>query len=293
MFIRKLFVTVAIAILQMALQAPAQLLHPTSPMPKFGAASVRPSKPSDELPTGGTNVDSYRLERRPIKDLIAYAFGLGYDQELVNVPSWVMHDSFDVLAKIDNDEVDAYRKLGRYEREAQMRWMAQSLLEERFHLKYHFETRTMPIYELQIAKDGFKCPRDTTSPPAIADTSKPTFRWSSAPAPPPPPPGWQPPSPQQQRANMQSLHLRTQGWPFWLLVTTLGHQPELNGRPLIDKTELDGSYLCNMVWSQEGSEGTNQPFFSATQDQLGLKLQPTKGPVEVLVIDSIDRPTEN
>lgn len=92
---------------------------------------------------------------------------------------------------------------------------------------------------------------------------------------------------------MQSLHLRTKGWPFWLTVALLSHQTELEGRPVIDKTGLEGAYDCEMNWSQVDSDGAGQSFFSAVQDQLGLKLQPSKGPVEVLVIDSISRPSEN
>ena len=92
---------------------------------------------------------------------------------------------------------------------------------------------------------------------------------------------------------MQSLHLRTKGWPFWLIVATLGHQPELEGRPVIDKTGLEGAYDCEMNWSQTDSDGANESFFSAVQEHLGLRLQPSKGQVEVLVIDSISRPSEN
>jgi uncharacterized protein (TIGR03435 family) len=73
----------------------------------------------------------------------------------------------------------------------------------------------------------------------------------------------------------------------------LGHQPELEGRPVIDKTGLQGAYDCEMSWSQANSDGTGQFFFTAVRDQLGLTLQASKGPVEVLVIDSIGRPSEN
>ncbi len=273
--------------------ASAQLLHPSSPMPSFAVVSVRPASPNEDRSGGGTSPDSYRAERTTIKDVLAYAFGLGYEHELVDAPSWVTNDRFDIQGKLDDDQVAGLRKLSRDDREEQMRLMAQSMLVERFHLAYHFETRELPVYLLEIAKSGLKCPRDTTSQPAIADPTRPRFRWSAAPAPPPPPPGWQPPSPSAQKTLMQSLHLRTKGWPFWLIVATLGHQPELEGRSLIDKTGLEGAYDCEMNWSQAESDGTGQFFFTAVRDQLGLTLQPSKGPVEVLVIDSISRPSEN
>ena len=274
-------------------QASAQLLHPVSPMPSFSVDSVRPTDPNEDLSHGGVSPDSYRADRTTLKDVLGYAFGLGYDHELVNAPSWITNDHFDIQGKLDDDQVANLRKLSRDDRDEQMRLMVQSILAERFHLTYHFETRELPAYLLEIAKSGLKCPRDTTSKPAIADPSRPRFRWSSAPAPPPPPPGWHPPSPSEQNVLMQSLHMRTKGWPFWLILASLSHQPELEGRPVIDQTGLEGAYDCEMNWSQANSDGTDQSFFTAVRDQLGLTLQPSKGPVEVLVIDSIQRPSEN
>lgn len=273
--------------------ASAQLLHPASPMPSFSVVSVHPTDPKEDFPHGGINTDSYRATSTTIRAVLAYAFGLGYDAELVNAPSWVMNDHFDIQGKVDDDQVAVIRKLSRDDRDEQMRLMVQSMLAERFHLAYHFETRDLPVYVLEIAKSGLKCSQDTTSPPAIADPTRPRFRWSAPPPPPPPPPGWHPPSPSEHQALMQSLHLRTKGWPFWLTLTFLGHQPELAGRPVIDKTGLEGAYDCEMNWSQVDSEGAGQSYFSAVQDQLGLKFQSSKGPVEVLVIDSIGRPSAN
>jgi bla regulator protein BlaR1 len=273
--------------------ASAQLLHPTSPMPRFDVVSVRPTNPNQDLGHGSVSPDSYRAERTTIKQVIDYAFGLGYNKELANAPAWVTEDHFNIQGKVDEEQVARLHKLSRDDRDEQMRLMMQSMLSERFHLAYHFETRELPVYLLQIAKGGLKCTRDTTSKPAIADPSRPRFRWSAAPAPPPPPPNWHPLSSSEQKSLLQSLHLRTKGWPFWLTVTMLGHQPELEGRPVIDKTGLEGAYDCEMNWSQAESDGTGQFFFTAVRDQLGLTLHPSKGPVEVLVIDSISQPSEN
>lgn len=273
--------------------ASAQLLHPTSPMPSFDVVSVRPTNPNQDLSNGGVSPDSYHAERTTIEPVLAYAFGISYDKELANAPAWITNEHFDIQGKLDDAQVASLHKLSPDDRDQQMRLMVQSLLAERFHLTYHFETRVLPVYLLEIAKGGLKCTRDTTSKPAIADPSRPRFRWSTAPAPPPPPPGWHPPSPSEQKTLLQSMHLRTKGWPFWLTVTMLSHQPELLGRPVIDKTGLEGAYDCEMNWSQANSEGTGQFFFTAVRDQLGLTLHPSKGPVEVLVIDSIDRPSEN
>jgi uncharacterized protein (TIGR03435 family) len=76
-----------------------------------------------------------------------------------------------------------------------------------------------------------------------------------------------------------------------MLVTVLSHQPELDGRLLIDKTGLSGSYDCEASWTRETGDGPY--FFSAIQEQMGLKLEAEKAPVELLVVDHVDRPSDN
>ena len=269
--------------------ASAQLLHPASPMPSFSVVSVRPSKDNDGVKGSSTTLAAYRSERTPLSAVLSYAFGMGYDQELVNAPTWVTHDPFDIQARLDDDQMTTLGKLSRDDREETMRLMVQSMLAERSHLVYHFETRQLPLYQLEIAKSGLKCPADPEAPHAIPDMSRPRFRWSAAPAPPPPPRDAPVPVP----APHPLLHMRTRGWPFWLLVTMISHQPELEGRPVVDKTGIDGAYDCQLTWSHGGADEPGDPFFDALQKQIGLKLQFTKGPVEVLVIDSIQQPTEN
>jgi uncharacterized protein (TIGR03435 family) len=262
-------------------------------MPSFSVVSVVPSRPDEMASQTSTNADSYHAERTTIQEVLAYAFGIGYDGEMIKPPAWVSHDRFDITGKLDDEQIAVFHAMDRDEREAHMRLMVQSLLQERFHLVYHFETRELPVFRLGIAKSGFKCPRDTTSPPAITDPSRPRFRPSAAPPPPPPPPGWQPPSPQELRRLQQSMHLHTKGWPFWLFVTVLSHQPELEGKPVLDDTGLDGAFECDLMWSREGTEGTGQDFFPAVRDQLGLKFELSRGRIEVLVVDSIDQPSAN
>ena len=169
-----------------------QLLHASGERPSFAVASIRPSSP-DVVSHGGSGVGRYAEPATTVKEMIKYAYGIGFDGELVGGPRWVSTDKFAVEAKADGAEVDALKKMSRGDRDEQMRLMMQSLLAERFGLVVRFEMKELPVYELVVAKGGLKCAVDTTSPPAIADTSRPRFRWSNAPAPPPPPPGWVPP----------------------------------------------------------------------------------------------------
>ena len=267
--------------------AAAQLLHPAPKLPSFSVVSIRPSNPAEDQAHGTITPDTYRAEHITLRELIAYAFGLGYEQELVGAPSWVLNDRFDVQAKLDEDQLADFGKRNRDGREEQMRLMMQSVLAERLHLTYHFSTRSLSVFELQLTKGGLKCPQDTTSPPAIADPALPRFRWYNPPAPPPPARDSSPPS------AAPALNLRTRGWPFWLLVSWIGHQPELDGRPLIDKTGLNSSYDCQMSWSHDVSDEAKESLFSALQSQLGLRIQAARNPIEVLVIDSIQKPSAN
>lgn len=272
---------------------PVPLLHPVAQMPSFSVTSVRPMKPGDDAPGGHTTLDTWSEQRFTVREMIAYGFGLGYDGELSGGPSWMYNERYAVQGKLDDEDAAAAKTMSRDDQQEALRLRVQTLLKDRFHLQYHFETKTMPVYRLQIAKSGLLCKRDLESKSAITDPSRPRFRMSAPPPPPPPPPDWHEPSPAEMRALQQNMHMRTRGWPFWLLVAVLGHQSELGGRPVIDETGLDGPYDCDMVWSREGSEGTNQYLFEALQTQMGLRLAPSKGLVEVLVVDSIDRPSEN
>jgi bla regulator protein BlaR1 len=269
-----------------------QILHATAPRPSFAVASIRPS-PSDEDTRRELQADSFTTRAMTLKQIISYAYGITFDHELSGGPNWVRTDKFDIEAKPDETEAAALSKLSHDDLDEQMRLMVQSLLAERFKLTATFQKKELPVYELVIAKGGLKCTKETPDSP-LAAASPPRFRNSAAPPPPPPPPGYTQPTPDEARAlAQQPLRLRTKGWPFWLVVTMLSHQPELDGRMVVDKTGLDGSYDCQASWSREGSDGTGPSFFTAIQEQMGLKLEPAKGPVEILLIDHIELPSKN
>ena len=289
--LRSAIVGVVLVCVAGVLPVRAQLLHSSGERPSFAVASIRPSSP-DEVGHGGSGVGRFAESATTVRELIKYAYGIGYDGELSGGPRWMATEKFAVEAKVDDAEVDALSKMSRGDRDEQMRLMMQSLLAERFKLVVRFEMKELPVYELVVAKGGLKCAQDA-SPPAIADMSRPRFRWSAAPAPPPPPPGWVPPSAEEARRMTQSLHMRTKGWPFWLVVAALSHQPELDGRTVVDKTGLEGSFDCEMTWSQAGSDGPGPSLFTAVQNDLGLKLEPAKGIVEVLVVEGVEQPSEN
>jgi uncharacterized protein (TIGR03435 family) len=152
--------------------------------------------------------------------------------------------------------------------------MLQSLLADRFKLVFHKETREEQIYDLVVDKGGSKLK-------VAVDTVK--------------------GSPQGLRAGRGEV--TGMAAPMQQLSNFLSEQL---GRSVIDKTDLDGKYDFTLKWMPDplASGGSSGPdaipldpsapsLTAAVQEQLGLKLQPTKGPVEILVIDHVEKPSEN
>lgn len=271
-----------------------QILHAGGPRPSFAVASIRPSPlDGDELEhSGDERPDSFTTTSMTLKQIIAFAYGITFDHQLSGEPAWVKTEKFNIVAKPDEAEVAALSKLSRNDLDEQMRLRLQSLLAERFQLKVSFKKKELPIFELVVAKGGLKCAKLVPST-FLTKLPPPRFRWTSFPPPPPPPPGYTPPSPEEARRLTQTLHLRTNFMPFWMVVDGLSHQPELDGRPVVDKTGLEGNYDCQATWSRAGSEGSGPSLFTAMQDQMGLKLEPSKGQLETVVVEHVERPSEN
>jgi len=269
----------------------AQILHATGPRPSFAVASIRPSQPDDYIARRDFRADSFTTNAMTLKQIISYAYGVTFDRELEGGPGWVRADKFDIEAKPDETKIPALSKLSHDDLDEQMRLMVQSLLAERFHLAVSFQKKELTVFALVIAKSGLKCTKIEAKTP-LAALPPPRFHWTALP-PPPPPSGYIPPTPEEKRILTQTMHMRTQYWPFWLVVTAISHEPELEGRPVIDKTGLEGSYDCEASWSRVDSDCPGSSFFTAIQEQMGLKLEPSKEPVEVVLIDHVEQPSEN
>jgi len=240
---------------------------------KFEVASIKPNISGAEgsrfTPAPG-RIDG---ENVPVDLLIRAAFSIQSFQ-IVGAPDWINSARFDILAKAEGTPTDD-----------QMLLMLQSLLGDRFQLKFHRETRELPIYSLTVAKSGFKLHESTCTirDPMVPETS--------------PAPG-QPNYCEGMRAatkgtlsvmDGQGIGIAT--LPRWL--------SQMLGRPVVDKTGLNGRYDLHLEFSHEqlrgepAAETIGPSIFTAFEDQLGLKLSTDRGSAEVLVIDHIEKPTEN
>ena len=209
------------------------------------------------------------------------AFGLR-DNQIVGTPNWATTYLYAIEGKIDPSVASELGKLSPTQQNLARARMLQALLVDRFKLKAHPENREGPVYFLAVAKSGPKMKQAT---PGETYPKGPTgfpFPWHA---------GMTVMAP----SDPGSTKRIALGAPLSGLITTLSMWLHC---PVIDKTGLTGKYNFQLQWTAnenaETAPETNWPsLFSAIQQQLGLKLEPAKGPVPVLVIDHVEKPSGN
>jgi uncharacterized protein (TIGR03435 family) len=246
---------------------PANIANPT-----FDVVSVKPNKSSDggnrwgRHPGGG-----WFMVNMAASFLIRQAYPTKAD-EIVGAPAWVTSERFDVDARATF--------VPTVEQERQM---LRALLAERFKLAAHYETQERPIYNLVIARaDGRAAPQLRR-----IDTDCTTYKRPIAAAAPKPNPGEAVACGFRMSSGGTMLSLVSGGRSMESLSEIISGYA---GRPILDKTGLTGYYAFTLEFS---GVTDGESVFTALQEQLGLKLEPARGPLDVVVIDHIERPTEN
>ena len=235
-----------------------------------------------------------KIRGSSIEDVIEFAYAVPSDNELSGGPSWIRTDKFDITAKPDGAETLMLSKLSNTDLRIQMQLMFQSLLEERLHLKVSFAMKDLPLFALVVAKGGFKCTNAAPdAPPASMQYPRDDASGPPPPPPPPLPPGYVPPSPSSEPGDGHATSWAMHEWTFPLIVAWITRQPELGGRMVVDKTGMDGIYSCDVSWVPEGTDVLGPSFITAMEEQMGLRLQSEKGPVETIIIDHIEQPSGN
>jgi uncharacterized protein (TIGR03435 family) len=236
------------------------------PSKMFDAASVRQNTSGEQ--GGGTSSGSGHMTTRnaSLRSLLLHAFPI-QETQLVGGPGWLDSDRFDVVAKAAGKTPDA-----------DLRVMLQNLLVERFSLKMHVETRSLPIYALALAHEDGRLGPDlhpgTTGryPGEIAYTGG------------------------GLSAAGQSMVMRGATMPE--LAASLSAKLE---RTVVDRTGLDGRFELELRYTMPDGPamtasdpaGRAPDLFTALQEQLGLKLEATRAPIDVLVIDGAEHPTND
>ena len=254
----------------------------------FEVASIKPNSGDDHrigiqfMPGGGL-----RTTGTTLKFLITFAYDVR-DFQVSGGPGWINSDRFDIMAKSDRDAAeggaDDLRKMSDAQMKTateQMRAKLQALLADRFQLTIHHETKDQPVYALVIGKNGSKLKESEVKQGGD----------------------------RRRMMRMGRSELNAEGVAIDMLTNTLSN---VLGRPVIDRTGLKGNYDFKLTWTpdpgQAGGFGGPPPpgveappppdpngpsIFTAVQEQLGLRLESQKGPVDLIVIDKVEKLSEN
>jgi uncharacterized protein (TIGR03435 family) len=237
--------------------------------PAFEVATIKPSDPAHPeqiIALRGAEVITTNVT---VHALINLAYWL-HPKQLTGGPAWTESDKFDVAGKPDapgQPNVD------------QMKMMIQKLMADRFQLKFHYEKRDLPVYAITIAKTGAKLIQSQEDPKGI--------------------PGW------GSGRNPSGMIMTFRNSPMSQFTAVLQNSMD---RPVVDQTGLSGRYDFSLNFTPDPAQaaligGPPPPaadnpdaapnLFTAFQQQLGLKLESTKAPVDVMVIDKVEKPSEN
>lgn len=266
---------------------------------EFDVATIYPSQ---DARLGGVvgflSEDSYRARNMTMRFIIRNAYDLwgGREEMVLGGPKWLDTDGYYITAKMDATVADKLKKLSPDQRKLTQDKMVQALLADRFKLAIHREARQFPVYELTIAKAGLKLheakPGDTYEHALQGGPGKAGDIIGTIGA--------------EPAGNTMTIY------GFGVSMSALAHNLSTKAGQIVqDKTGLTGSYDFTLKYwlnlIRVGSDGTPDPqsaaaasepaggpsLFTAIQQQLGLKLESTKGPVDVVVIDHVERPSGN
>jgi uncharacterized protein (TIGR03435 family) len=271
-------------------QTQTQNVASTAPTYEYDVATIKPTKPSDNGVRSGINYppDGFTVTGLTLQTLIQQAYGI-QNYQLLGAPAWLNSERYDVDAKMDSSVADALQKLSPEDRFPARQKMLQALLADRLKLAFHRETKELPIYLLVTAKNG---PKLKEAKPDNSDSKGVQGRGGRG------GPGM------STTSRVGSESLTAQAVPISGLAQLLARYLKRN---VVDKTGLTRNYDFTLQWATDESgmqpapasggapppESGGPTLSAALQEQLGLKLESGKGPVEIIVIDHVERPSGN
>lgn len=236
---------------------------PPAKLPEWDVVSVKQADPSCPHGSGINGMaDGVRVYCASALFAIEFAYEIREPSRIIGAPEWVKSGPrWDIDAKVSGEDAAAFSKLAWQDKYRMLR----PVFEERFHLKGHIEKREIAVYDLVVAKGGPKLKQ------AAPDEAPKSYMRM------------------QDEGKIDSVSM-----PLTAMLPMLNTEA---GRPVVDKTDLTGKYdfiLDYMPAAKAATDETGGPsIFTAVEEQLGLKLEPAKEPMDVLVIDSIEQPAAN
>jgi uncharacterized protein (TIGR03435 family) len=225
----------------------------------FDVVSVKPARPDAGTAFYWRNTGNGFSTTTTVENLIQNAWSFVLEDQIVNLLGWAKSDKFEIAAQMDPEMYAAFRKLSDHEQDLHWNRMMQAILEDRFHMQSHSESRVLPAYALVLTKGG----------PKLKPSSAQGGGWSTG------------------RGRITG-HLDMSTLADFLSTVLV--------RIVVDQTSLKGEYDISLTWTpddQRGLPDSGPSLFTALQEQLGLRLQPTKAPVASLIVDHIEKPSAN
>jgi len=242
----------------------------------YDVATIKPANPNAQGGGGGMRPNgSFYTKNQSLKNIVCGAYDVMLFQ-CVGGPAWFESDQYDIEAKPDSATQEQLQTLGMKQRVQVYQRMQQALFADRLKLKVHYETREMPIFALVVAKGGLKMHESKDG-----DTYANGLKGSDGKA-------------FGRGAFMVGNGKMTaQGMSMDALA---GQLAATTSHIVSNKTGLTGVYDFTLRYSDDmaaNADSSAPSIYTALEEQLGLKLEPTKGPVDVLVIDHVERPSAN
>lgn len=248
---------------------PLPRLPPMAPdaNPAFEVATIKPSNPDRPGRAFLVRGRQFSTINTTVSALITFAYKI-QPKQIMGAPAWIESDKYDLVATPDGEGQPNDR---------QWRGMLQKLLVDRFKIAFHHDKKELSVYALVVGKNGPKLTKDTNDPNGL-------------------------PGLFFQKPGVLNVRNATMEDFAGLMQTAV------LDRPVVDESELQGRFDFTLTWtpdeSQFGglgirvpppSDSANAPpdLFTAMQEQLGLRFEATKAPVDVLVIDHVEKPSEN
>jgi uncharacterized protein (TIGR03435 family) len=235
--------------------------------PSFEVATIKPSKPDDQRKAFLVRGNRFQIINETLSEMISFAYGV-HAKQVIGAPDWVEKDKFDIDAKPDGEGAPSQK---------QWKGMLQKLLVERYKLTFHHDKKELSVYVLTAAKAGPKLTKSEGDPNGL---------------------------PGLFFHALGDLHVTNANMADFVGLM----QQTVLDRPVLDQTGLAGRFDFTLKWTPDDSQfagmaaktppptdSANAPpnLYTAIQEQIGLKLDATKAPAEVLVIDHVEKPSEN
>jgi uncharacterized protein (TIGR03435 family) len=253
---------------------------PQAAVPALAVTSVKPNPKADHWRLNLTQ-DGWSGMGVTLRWILGEAYGTGNQDKIDGFPQWGDSARWDIEGKVDEADAPTFAKLPY----SQKRLVLQNLLADRFKLAVHYDSLVKPVYVLTVAKGGPKL-KETTPDELPAGLKKESALISGS-----------------GRGQFKAINL-----PIAALASFM---TSWTGRNVVDKTGVTGRYDIKLAWSPDSDFGpghaaanygqsplmppapTGPSIFTAVKEQLGLKLEPDKAPVQVLVIDHVEEPAPN